>query len=117
MAIAGGYPAVSVLLGNGDGTFQPEVVSSSTLPVQGSLVGADFNLDGKLSLAFLSDQNSVSLLAGNGDGTFQEAQIFPVEFSPSGMAEAALNSKNSKPGLVVANSGSNNVSVLANVTK
>jgi len=117
VAIAGGYPSLSVFLGKGNGTFQPELVSSSTLPVQGSLVAADFNLDGKTSLAFLSYQNSVSFLDGNGDGTFAESQIFPVEFSPSGMAEAALNSKNNKPGLVVANSGSNTVSVLTNVTK
>ena len=117
VAIAGGYPGVSVFLGNGNGTFQPELVSSSTLPVLGSLIAADFNLDGKLSLAFLTYENSVSFLDGNGDGTFAEAQIFPVEFSPSGMAEAALSSKNAKPGLVVANSGSNTVSVLANVTK
>ncbi len=117
VALAGGYPGVSVFLGNGNATFQPEIVSSSTLAVVGSLVAADFNLDGKMSLAFISYQNSVSFLAGNGDGTFQEAQIFPVEFTPSGMAEAALNSNNTKPGLVVANSGSDTVSVLANVTK
>ena len=117
VAIAGGYPGVSVFLGNGDATFQPELVSSSTLAVVDSLLAADFNLDGKLSLAFLSYQNSVSFLAGNGDGTFMEAQIVPVEFSPTGMAEAALNTKNSEPGLVVANSGSNTVSVMTNVTK
>lgn len=116
VAIAGGNVGVSVFLGNGSGTFQPELVSSSTLPVQGSLIAADFNLDGKISLALLS-QDSVSFLAGNGDGTFQEAQIFPVELGASGMAEAALNSKNAKPGLVVANTGSNTVSVLTNVTK
>jgi len=77
VAIAGVNLGVSVFLGNGNGTFQPELVSSSSLPVVGSLVAADFNLDGKISLALLS-QNSVSFLAGDGDGTFQEAQIFPA---------------------------------------
>jgi hypothetical protein len=116
VAIAGGYQGVSVFLGKGNGNFQPELVSSSTLFVLGSLVAADFNLDGKLDLALIS-QDSVSFLAGNDNGTFAEAQIFPVELSPSGMAEGALSSKNTKPGLVVANTGSSTVSVLANVTK
>lgn len=116
VAIAGGYTGVSVFLGNGSGAFHPELVSSSALPVQGSLVAADFNLDGKISLALLC-QDSVSFLAGNGNGTFAEAQIFPVEISPSGMAQAVLNSENTKPGLVVANTGSNTVSVMVNVTK
>ena len=63
---------VSVLLGNGDGTFQ----TPTTYAVTGPTVvrAADFNRDGKLDLIVGSNQSglvSVSLLLGNGDGTFQ----------------------------------------------
>jgi trimeric autotransporter adhesin len=61
--------AITILLGNGDGTFiaapsQPQFVASQ-------LVAADFNCDGKLDLAAISSTaNSVVTLLGNGDGTF-----------------------------------------------
>lgn len=62
----------SVLLGNGDGTFQspiyyPQSVVGSALTV----VVADFNNDHKLDLAVggVGDQ-SLAVLLGNGDGTF-----------------------------------------------
>src|ERR1700687_6227063 len=59
---------VSVLLGNGDGTFQPAV--SYTVPQPKNLAVADFNGDGKLDLAIWSNFSIVVML-GNGDGTFQ----------------------------------------------
>jgi len=61
---------LSVLLGNGDGTFQAPVNYPS---VQGFWIAvADFNRDGKLDLVVNSDSSStVSVLLGNGDGTFQ----------------------------------------------
>jgi hypothetical protein len=118
VAVGGGFPGgVSIFLGNGDGTFQPERTSPAALGVgPGGMVAADYNLDGKTDLAFLSS-NSVSILPGNGDGSFQAAQIFGVESGPTGIAGGAFNSlKNIKPGLVVANGGSNTVSVLNNST-
>ena len=60
---------VSVLPGNGDGTFQP----ASTSDVGSAIicvVEGDFNGDGKLDLA-VSDASGVWMLLGNGDGTFQ----------------------------------------------
>jgi hypothetical protein len=62
---------VSVLLGNGDGSFKPAVnYTTGTTPV-GVAVG-DFNGDGKQDLLVAnSGSNSLSLLLGNGDGTFQ----------------------------------------------
>jgi hypothetical protein len=62
---------ISLLLGNGDGTFQPE----RRIPVPGNaplttLVAGDFNGDGRLDLV----ANGYILL-GNGDGTFQTRPV------------------------------------------
>ncbi|HEY6271212.1 MAG TPA: FG-GAP-like repeat-containing protein [Terriglobales bacterium] len=64
-----------VLLGNGDGTFQPpKGYSAGQDPV--AVTVADFNNDGNLDLA-VADDNSFSsgysVLLGKGDGTFQPA--------------------------------------------
>lgn len=65
--------AVSVLLGNGDGTFQTaKLFSSGGLNVR-SVAVADVNGDGKPDL-LASNQSTVAVLLGNGDGTFQTAQ-------------------------------------------
>ena len=66
--------SVGVLLGNGDGTFQTAVDSSTPTPLQGnrSLVLADFDGDGKLDLALGAGN---FLLLGNGNGTFQMPMV------------------------------------------
>src|SRR5262249_2142976 len=62
---------VSVLLGNGDGSFKPAVSYPTAFSPRGIAVG-DFNGDGPLDLTVAnSGSNSISLLLGNGDGTFQ----------------------------------------------
>ena len=69
LATANYLPAtVSVLLGNGDGTFQPRSDYASGYGLR-SLVAVDFNRDGALDLAAVYGQ--VYVLLGNGDGTFQ----------------------------------------------
>ena len=65
-----GSNTISVLLGKGDGTFQPKqdytVGSGPT-----SVIDADFNRDGKTDLAVSNySSDNVSVLLGNGDGTF-----------------------------------------------
>jgi hypothetical protein len=62
--------SVSVLLGNGDGTFQPAV----SYPVGANPIAVsigDFTGDGKLDIFTVNSNSSVSVLLGNGDGTFQ----------------------------------------------
>ena len=96
---------VSVLLGEGDGTFQTAV----TYPAgngPNSAVAADFNGDGKLDVAVTnSGDNSVSILAGDADGTFQPAVSYPVEASPASLASADLNADGKADLVVTAASG------------
>ena len=66
-----------MLLGNGDGTFQPPKTFAPG-SIGTYLVAGDFNGDGKLDLAIADpDSNSVSVFLGNGDGTFQAAVAVP----------------------------------------
>ena len=71
--VAGGQNALSltILSGNGDGTFQsPVTVATPTYPE--FIVVADFDGDGKADLALtFSGTNYVYVLLGNGNGTFQ----------------------------------------------
>jgi len=62
---------VSVLLGNGDGTFLPRVDYAVGLGPSSVAVG-DFNRDGRADLVTTNeDDGTVSVLLGNGDGTFR----------------------------------------------
>ena len=68
---------VSILLNNGDGTFQPAKDFDLGNSMSSIFIG-DFNGDGKLDLALFRSGNSatadngeVRILLGNGDGTFQ----------------------------------------------
>ncbi len=102
---------VSVLLGNGDGTFRPAVdYAAGSNPIY--VVVADFNGDGNLDLATANwYAGTVSVLLGNGDGTFQAAQNFNIGSLPGGMVVGDFNG-DGIPDLAVANSGSYSVGVL-----
>ena len=72
---------VTVLLGNGDGTFQ----SAKSYPAgthPNAVATGDFNGDGKIDLAIGGDQ--ATILLGHGDGTFGSPATFaahgPVTF-------------------------------------
>ncbi len=74
--------SVGVLLGKGDGTFQPVVKYNSGGTGAPSVAVADVNGDGKPDIVVLNAWNqegTVGVLLGNGDGTFQ-----PTVFYPSG---------------------------------
>ena len=65
--------SVSVLLGNGDGTFEPQRHYAVGIERYSGRWWRDFNGDGRTDLA-VADQHRtarVSVLLGNGDGTFQ----------------------------------------------
>ncbi len=73
-----GNSTVGVMLGNGDGTFQPAVTYDTGDPRSSTVAVGDFNGDGKLDLVLGNSgiANSVSALLGNGDGTFQPAVVY-----------------------------------------
>ena len=72
--------SVGVLLGNGNGTFQPAQTYASGGATAVSVVTGDFNGDGKNDLVVANQcqsggrcsNGSVGVLLGNGDGTFQQ---------------------------------------------
>ena len=106
LAAANGV-GVSVLLGNGDGAFQPAVTYAAGTYTESIAVG-DFNGDGKLDLVVtnnLSSGGTVSVLLGNGDGTFQAPRTYGVGASPYGVAVGDFNG-DGKLDLAVTNSGS-----------
>ena len=63
---------VSVLLGNGDGTFQAQVFYPVVGRFPNSIVAGDFTGDGRLDLAITErfPGYQIAVLLGNGDGTF-----------------------------------------------
>ncbi|MFI5461494.1 MAG: beta strand repeat-containing protein, partial [Isosphaerales bacterium] len=116
LAVANKYSNdISVLLGNGDGTFQPQVTYAvGSYPV--AIMAGDFNGDGKLDLAvanegsfFLNSMgDTVSVLLGNGDGTFQPQVTYAVGSGPDAIVAGDFNG-DGKLDLAVANAGSYSV--------
>src|SRR3984957_339558 len=68
-SLYGNPGAVSILLGNGDGTFQTEVTYSTNTNGASSVAIGDVNGDGKPDLVVAGGNGSV--LLGNGGGTVQ----------------------------------------------
>jgi hypothetical protein len=81
-----GSADVSILLGNGDGTFQAQ----SRIPVgpgPADVAVADLDDDGFLDLvtanSLAADVSILSILLGNGDGTFGQPGRFAAGVSPA----------------------------------
>jgi hypothetical protein len=104
----GGVGDTSVLLGNGNGTFQPAVSynsGGSTI----SVAVADVDGDGKSDLVAANwGTGTVGILLGNGDGTFRGVQTFDSGGTyPIFVAAADVNA-DGRPDLAVAQNGGNN---------
>jgi hypothetical protein len=93
------HGSVGVLLGNGDGTFQPAVTYDSGGYSASAIAVVDVNGDGKPDLIVANECNassscttgSVGVLLGNGDGTFQPALNYALSFPTNGVAAADVN--------------------------
>lgn len=73
---------VQIFFGSPNGTFQPGPITTLPSGKPLSMVGVDFNRDGKLDLALTLEifpgGGDVAVLFGNGDGTFAGANVYSV---------------------------------------
>jgi Bacterial Ig-like domain (group 3)/FG-GAP-like repeat len=92
---------ISVLLGNGNGSFKsPKTIAS--LP-KGSypILTADFNRDGRPDLAILEPASArILIYLGKGDGSFESPKSFAAGSSPKYMAVGDVNGDHN-PDLIV----------------
>lgn len=106
---------VTILLGNGDGTFTPAAGSPIAVGnAPNAIVAADFLNNGKLDLAVTNfNDNTITILLGNGDGTFTASSNSPIAVGngPYSIAVADFNG-DGKLDLAVANVNDNTVSIL-----
>lgn len=102
---------VTILLGQGDGTFH--VASTPSVGKQPhSIAVADFNSDGIPDLATANyDDSSVSVLLGQGGGTFAAPVTINVGAEPCTVIVADFD-RNGIPDLATANYGSSTVTIL-----
>ena len=114
------HDAIDVLMGNGDGTFQPAVTYFSGGSLIDTVTVADMNGDGIPDLVVVGEcqkigirigcggTGTVSILVGNGDGTFQS----PVTYSSGGYEGSAIAigdvNGDGRPDLIVTNACGNN---------
>jgi FG-GAP-like repeat len=106
---------VSILLGNGDGSFALAPGSPITVGSGPDAIAVgDLNSDGHLDLAIANTgENTVTILLGNGDGTFTPAPSSPITVgsAPIAVAIGDFNSSG-RLGLAVANLFDNTISIL-----
>lgn len=109
--------SISVLLGNGDGTFQTQ--QKYPIPPNAySVASVDVNSDGFPDLIAVGKQNSTGgfanaavVLVGAGDGTFLSPVAYPTGREPSILALADLNG-DGRPDIVTGDVADATISVL-----
>lgn len=101
---------VTVMLGNGDGTFATSDFASGTKPY--AVISADFDGDGNADLAVAnSGSNDITILFGDGTGDFPSSATYPVGTTPYSLTSGDFDGDGFID-IAVANLNSGNVSIL-----
>lgn len=105
--------SVSVLLGNGNGTFQTRTNYSAGVESNPyELAIADVNGDNRPDVITANSYSgTVGVLLGNGDGTFKAVTTYAAGKQTESVAVADINGDN-KPDIITANSVSSTIGVL-----
>jgi VCBS repeat protein len=104
-----------LLLGNGNGAFQPPLTSVAGTKAS-FILSMDFNGDGKLDLTVADlGSNNIGILLGQGNGFFEPPLTFAVGKGPAWIGLFDFGHPGA-PDLIVANSLSDSLSVLSNLT-
>jgi len=124
-----GLGLITVLLGNGDGTFSTAQSYETKGEFSTSVAIADINLDGIPDLIVSSaytnfsknEEGRIDLFIGNGDGTFQPSKAYASGGNASEAVLAGDFNRDGKPDIAVVNACADlsclqgSVSVLVNV--
>jgi hypothetical protein len=107
------HNTVSILLGNGDGTFRKGGkfgIGSGSFPYR--MATGDFNHDGNLDLLTVNlTSGNLSVLLGKGDGTFRKAENFVAGGGPSGVVVGDFN-EDGKLDLAVSDQSTTKINIL-----
>lgn len=102
---------VSILLGNGDGTFTDAPATTTAGQLANNAAVADFNGDGNADLALsFPDANQIQVLLGHGDGTF--AALTPINAGEVYAVAAADLNGDGKADLIAIICATNSLSIL-----
>src|SRR5439155_11344856 len=104
-------PAVEVLLGKGDGSFQPNHLILPVGQIPLSVAAGDFDHNGALDLVTANSNGTVSVLLGNGGGSFRPRVDLAVGAAPRAVAVGDFNG-DGRLDVAAAQQLSNTVSVL-----
>lgn len=111
VAVAPFGNSISVVLGNGNGTFGAPILTFGSVNGQfASIVAADFNGDGKIDVALgTTSPETLVVYLGNGDGTFGGPTSYPVALGSMVVADFNLDGI---PDIVVVNSNAQTFTIL-----
>jgi uncharacterized repeat protein (TIGR01451 family) len=109
-----GVGSVSILLGNGNGTFQAPVTYATAAQASHFVAAGDLSGDGRDDLAVVNLLPwTLSVLFSNPDGTFQPALAYGTQYDASSAVLADFDDDGGTD-LAVANRTSNDVSIFRN---